>query len=521
MLSDNRRRRLWKRVEESCDTNPVMALEGIELLLLEQPDSRKLLLFKARALSRLERSNEAAKCWRPLLEGDDTLALEALPVFLASFDYAAIKTALATLQADLPEVEDALVLCIRAAQAVRQSGLALELCERLVGLAPQSPVHRTKLGSLYQSFGRMEDAENAFRAALKTDPDFQPAWYFLAQLRKWEPDCNHSGELGDFLEHHGSSAIDTSATHYALAKELEDLALYDDAFEHLEAGAAQVRSRSHYHIDQDRKLFAELQDWFVRSGEAHCEGLSEEGPVFILGMPRTGSTLADRILSSHSEVESVGELMCFKRAVEELCGGQNQPDFFASFFSQAPGQLPYADIGRRYLEMLSPLTGESRYFIDKMPMNYAFVGLIARALPRARFIHTVRNPMDTCFSNYKQMFGEGYYGYSYDLEQLAAHYKLYRELMAFWRRQIPGRIYDLHYEELVTNTESEVRQLLNWLDLEWQPDCLAFHRNSGAVNTASVSQVRQPIYRGSVEKWRKFEPHLGSLKTSLGKLQDS
>ncbi|MEH6584791.1 MAG: sulfotransferase, partial [Halioglobus sp.] len=322
--------------------------------------------------------------------------------------------------------------------------------------------------------------------------------------------------LKGFLERNESTDIDTTAAHYALAKELEDLGLYETAFEHLQTGAAQMRQRSNYSVERDRKLFTELQAWFTRSCHDVGPSEGEEGPVFILGMPRTGSTLTDRILSSHSEVESVGELMCFKRAVEELCGGQGQADFFVSFFGQASSELPYEDIGNRYREMLSPLTGGERYFIDKMPMNYAFVGLIARALPGARFIHTVRNPMDTCFSNYKQMFGEGYYGYSYGLEELAEHYKLYRKLMEFWCQQLPGRIYDLQYEQLVAQPEAEVRKLLHWLDLDWQAGCMDFHKNAAAVNTASISQVRQPIYRGSVEKWRKFEAQLGSLQAALG-----
>jgi hypothetical protein len=361
----------------------------------------------------------------------------------------------------------------------------------------------------------MEEAGQAFEKALSTDPDFQPAWFFLAQLKKWEPELNHVEELKNILLRREPVGADTSAMHYALAKELEDIGSYEESFAHLACGAKQICQRSAYDSDQDHKLFRELREWYVKSNDQSSVGLEREGPVFILGMPRTGSTLTDRILSSHSEVESVGELMCFKRAVEEICGRQGQADFFAAFFGEAPLDLPYQDIGARYLEMLSPLTGNERYFIDKMPMNYVFVGLIARALPKARFIHTPRNPMDTCFSNYKQMFGEGYYGYSYDLEELAEHYKLYRQLMTFWHEQLPGQIYDLQYEQLVAEPESQVRTLVEWLDLPWEPQCLEFHQNKSAVNTASVSQVRQPIYRGSVEKWRKFANQLEPLQTAL------
>lgn len=516
LLSASRRRRLWGRVESCVETRPDWVLDAVAQLLPDGGDVRELKKAEARALTRLNRQAEAARCWATLLEDDQSDdAVEALPCLLSSFDYASIKKALGILRDAIPRDEEALILCIRAAQVVREFDLALSLCERLVDIAPLNPVHQAKLGSLYQSHGRMQDAQQAFEQALKLDANFQPAWYFLAHLRKWEAGMDHLGELTDFLEQYEGAGTDTSATHYALAKELEDLGLYHEAFSHLESGARQMRSRSRYHVDQDKKLMTELQAWYRRSAPSTAPGMQGEGPLFILGMPRTGSTLTDRVLSSHSDVESVGELNCFKRAVEECCGGQGHADFFASFYAHAPSTLPYNKIGARYLEMLSPLTTDKRFFIDKMPMNYAFVGLIARALPGARFIHTVRNPMDTCFSNYKQMFGEGYYGYSYDLQELAGHYKLYCQLMDFWRQQLPGRIYDLHYEQMVVDTETEVRKLLHWLGLEWQPQCLEFHQNKAAVNTASQSQVRRPIYRDSLEKWRKFENCLGPLLNAL------
>ena len=517
-LSSNARiRRLLERVRRSQESNPQLCLDSIESLITAGQETTELLLLKARCLVRLARPADAATAWQNLLEHtqDVELALEALHHFIHSFDYAAIKRLLISLENRLPAREDALVLCIRAAQAVRRSRLALELCQQLVALSPESPVHHCKLGSLYQSFGRMEEAEYAFRKALSIDKDFQPAWYFLAQLRKWDSGLDHLEELKACLHRQQMASGDTSAVHYALAKELEDLGFYAESFKHLQSGAKQIRQRSAYDVSSDRNLFHDLKSWYLNSKANTSSGLDVEGPIFILGMPRTGSTLTDRILSSHSDVSSVGELMCFKRAVEESCGGRGEPDFFASFFGSAPADMPYAEIGTRYLEMLAPLVGEQRYFIDKMPMNYVFVGLIAKALPGARFIHTKRNPMDTCFSNYKQMFGEGYYGYSYDLQDLAHHYHLYSELMAFWHEQLPGQIIDVEYECLVAEPEREIKSLVQHLELPWETQCLEFYRNSTAVNTASVSQVRQPIYRGSVEKWRKFSDQLGPLRSSL------
>jgi tetratricopeptide (TPR) repeat protein len=514
-----RQRRLLDRARRSVTSNPSLCLDSVERLLSSGEEETELLILKARALLQLDRGTEACTIWNALL-GTRPLAqqleLEAMACLLKCFDYAGIKQLLPRVAADLPDEERQIVLCIRAAQAVRESELALKLCQRLTTIAPGNPVHICKLGTLYQGFGRMEEAERAFRKALSLDPDYQPGWYFLATLRKWTADDPIRSNLEDFLQRHADTGADTRAAHYALAKVHEDGNSYDDAFQHLERGAQQFRARSGYHSSMDRKLFADLQDWFLASADDAPPDCEPDGPLFILGMPRTGSTLSDRILSSHSEISSVGELMCFRRAVEASCGASGETDFFVSFFSSAPPALPYREIGERYLAMLAPLVGQERYFIDKMPMNYVFAGLIARSLPGARFIHTVRNPMDTCFSNYKQMFGEGYYSYSYDLDDLAMHYRLYHELMAFWHSAMPDRIYDLEYEALVADPEGESRALLDWLGLGWEPRCLEFHASPGAVHTASVSQVRQPVYRGSVAKWRKFERHLKPLQQALG-----
>jgi tetratricopeptide (TPR) repeat protein len=522
VLSRARRRRLLDRARRSQETSPQLCLDNVEQILLHCEVTSELLLLKSRALVRLGRFTEARNSWEELLRlwpDEIEVMLEALNFFQANYDYPAMKRVLSQFYEDPPDREDALRTGIRVAQAVRAPDMALELCQRLVALCPENIVHRCKLATLYQSNGRMTEAECEYERVLSINPDYQPAWYFLAQLKKWESDNNHIVELTGFLERHESTGVDTSAAQYAKAKELEDLGLFEEAFHYLQCGARQIRARTAYDIQQDRKLFSALRDWYSSSTPQGGTGVSQEGPVFILGMPRTGSTLTDRILSSHSEVESVGELDCFKRAIEESCGGLGQNGFFGSLFGKAPPDLPYHEIGSRYFDMLAPLTTGKRFFIDKMPMNYVFVGLIARALPGARFIHTQRNPMDTCFSNYKQMFGKGYYGYSYDLNELAAYYTLYTELMAFWHSQLPGQIYNLEYESLVAEPEAETQKLLHWLNLSWEPECMEFHQSRDVVNTASMSQVRQPIYSGSVGKWRKFEPQLKPLLAALEKHQ--
>jgi hypothetical protein len=229
-------------------------------------------------------------------------------------------------------------------------------------------------------------------------------------------------------------------------------------------------------------------------------------------MPRSGSTLIDRMLSCHSKVSSAGELLCFRAAVQELYGASSRGDFFEHFFEQDQLELDFAAIGKRYGELAAGASGATPHFTDKMPMNYFLLGLIALALPGARFIHTVRNPMDSCFSMYKQLFGANFYNYSYDQEAVAQHFSHYRALMARWHQCFAGRILDVHYEQLVTSPRETLAATLQHLSLDWEEGCLDYHRSTAAVDTASAAQVRKPLYTSSVGKWRHYQQWLEPMR---------
>jgi hypothetical protein len=241
----------------------------------------------------------------------------------------------------------------------------------------------------------------------------------------------------------------------------------------------------------------------------------EDGPIFIVGLPRSGTSLVERILSSHSTVASAGELDCFAlsltHAARRRLGRAQIP---RQELVAVSATLDFQALGRDYLERARATFEGTGRFIDKMPLNYLYCGLIRRALPRARIIHVFRRPMAAGYAMYKTLFKSGY-PFSYDLGEIAQYYAAYRRLMAHWRMTLPGVIYDASYEALVADQIGETRKLLEYCGLEWEDACVAFHRNPVPITTASASQVRRPLYDTSVSQWRHYEAQLAGLKTAL------
>jgi hypothetical protein len=238
-----------------------------------------------------------------------------------------------------------------------------------------------------------------------------------------------------------------------------------------------------------------------------------EEPIFIVGLPRTGSTLLERMLGSHSDVFAAGELQNFAIELVKLAKSTFAGERLDKLsLVNKSTRLDFSALGANYLDSTRPRTGSSRFFIDKMPLNFLYIGLIHLALPAARIVHLTRHPMDACYAIYKTPFDQAY-PYSYDLQDLGRYYIAYRQLMDHWHAMLPGRVLDVAYEDLVSNTEGTIRQVLEYCDLEWQPACLDFHQSLAPTNTASAAQVREPVYTSSVAKWRHVEEGLAPLRT--------
>lgn len=380
-----------------------------------------------------------------------------------------------------------------------------------VAAVPANLQFRYNLAAASGFTGRIDEARAHYEQILTRDPGNARAHYGLAILSRQTAAANHVPRLEAALAAAARPA-DALRIQYALAKELEDLARPAEAFAHLSRANVAHKRAIGYEFAQDEAIFDALEALFDGGGDtlASGPGHPDASAIFVVGMPRTGTTLVDRILTSHRDVGSAGELQAMPVAVKRLAGTASRtvvdPGTIAASGTISPGA-----IGASYLAQTSHHrpAGTAR-FTDKLPANFLYVGHIARALPAAPIVCLRRHPLDTVWSNYKNLFASqsAYYAYSYDLMDIARYYARFDRLMAMWERLFPGRVLQLSYEQLVADQEGQTRRLLAHCGLEWDEACLAFHTNSAAVATPSAAQVRRPLNADAVGRWRAHEQAL-------------
>ncbi|MDH3589652.1 MAG: sulfotransferase [Gammaproteobacteria bacterium] len=358
--------------------------------------------------------------------------------------------------------------------------------------------------------GKTQQADEVFTRIIALQPDSPQAHWALAAAQKAK-DEDHIKQMQTLLTR-GVHPRAQAFYCYAIGKEYEDLEEWNAAFRAFEAGAAARRSTIEFDEDAEKAMFAYLEKNYTPerlSGSGH----DSNRPVFVLGQPRTGTTLIERIISSHSHVHSAGELQQLSLAIRRL-SQHGDPQRFSAKLFEAALKIDFLKLGALYLDTTQRMQGDALHFIDKLPQNYLMIPLILAALPNARIVHLTRNPMDACFASYKQLFADAYL-HSYDQKEMARHHARYWHLMQTWRERFPGRFYDISYEQTVAELEPGVRALLEYLDLPWQDACLEFHRQSSAVSTASAVQVRQPVHTRSIGRWRKYAAQLQPMLDTL------
>jgi len=385
----------------------------------------------------------------------------------------------------------------------------------VVELQPNVARYRFNYATSLVHAGDMEAAERELEACLALDPQYWKAHLSLAQLRRQTADDNHIDRLERVLAASQAETKSELFVNLALSKEYEDLGDYAKAFDHLVAGKNAVHRTRDYSTANDRDLFAEIRNAFP-GPLPPTAGYESDEPIFVMGMPRTGTTLIDRILSSHPDVHSAGELQNFGVMLKRASGSRTQPMLDLDTIQRAH-RLDWKRLGEQYVESTRPATGKRPRFIDKLPHNFLFAGFIASALPNARLICLRRDPMDTCLSNFRQLFAlnSRYYNYSFDLLDTGRYYVLFDQLMGFWREQLPGRILEIDYETVVEEQEQSTRRLLDFCGLPWDDACLRFEENEAPVATASAVQVRSPMYRTALKRWKRYEPQLTQLRELL------
>ena len=393
---------------------------------------------------------------------------------------------------------------------------AIEPFRRAVARDANKPAYHYNLGASLQFIGELNAAEDEYRHALRLDPQFHRAWSSLAQVARAPLTPAEIAALERALE---DSALDADAELHlchALAKQHEDEGRYEAAFRLLERGKRRKAASLGYTFAADRELFEAAARLPAALSGRRMQGHASREPIFIVGMPRTGTTLVERILSSHPSVFSAGELTNFglvlKRATRTLSNRVLDAETLA-----AAASTDAAAVGAAYVESTRPRTGNTERFIDKMPLNFFYAPLIQRALPSAKIICLRRNPLDTCLSNYRQLFATSfsYYNYAYDLLDTGRFYSAFHSLTNLWRDTMPANYLEVRYEDVVDDTEREARRLLAFCELPWDPRCLAFQENAAPVATASSAQVRQPIYRSGIERWRRYEKQIEPLRALL------
>lgn len=365
--------------------------------------------------------------------------------------------------------------------------------------------------------GDAAGAEASFDAVIALEPEEFEAYNGRARLRTQTPQRNHVAELREVLAR-TRSPVGLAQLHYALAKELEDLGDFEGAFASLRQGAEVKRRHMQYRVDTDLGIIAKICEVYgAGMFDGHITGCDSSEPIFILGMPRTGTTLVERILGSHSSVYSAGELGNFSvelvRLARRATGGA--PASRLEFVART-AELDFRALGEAYIASTRPLRDGSPYFIDKLPFNFLYAGLIHLAMPRAKIINVQRHPMDTCYAVYSQLFKDAY-PYSYDLDELGRYYVAYERLMRHWNEVMPGVIHTVRYEQVVADVEAQTRRMLEYCGLPWEDQCLDFHHNKRSSTTASALQVRQPIYATSVGRWRNYALQLEPLRAQLAR----
>ena len=384
---------------------------------------------------------------------------------------------------------------------------ALASYRQAIALKPNYAEAYNNLGIMLQELGRLDEALASYRQAIALKPDYAEAHRHFTLIKKYDGKDEHYSKMQELYLSKNISKEQRCHINFGLAKACEDLGNFEKAFQHYKEGNMLRKKLLNYDINLDLELFKQLKSSYakIEKNSLEIEKLSKNlMPIFIVGMPRSGTTLVEQIISSHSEVTGAGELNFAAQF-----GGA-----IATGITEANNES-LLDFRHNYLNKLQNVSKGNLIVTDKMPQNFRYIGLLTAAFPEAKIIHVKRNPAAVCWSNYKKFFESNSIGFCYEIDDIISYHKLYENLMNFWANTLSNRIYKLDYEILTVHQDTETRRLIKYLGLDWDEKCLSPQNNTRKVTTASNLQIRKKVYQGSSEEWKKYQSFLNGAFDGL------
>lgn len=402
-----------------------------------------------------------------------------------------------------------------ALESLKNEDAAIEAYRQAIKVNVKHAEAQNNLGAILSARGKLDEAKACFAASIEGNPNFIFAHYNLCTLKKYTKNDPHLAVLEGMLAQVPQMSDEAKMRFwFSIGKAWEDTGRYDDAFKAYQSGNRLKRASFQYDVSKMENIVDDVVKRFdkalVQKKSNTCD---DETPIFIVGMPRSGTTLIEQILSSHSKVYGAGELQIFSEMLMQEQGVKNEAAYMDWLLTADDDAL--LRIGEKYVEHIKGLDAKAVRISDKMPGNFFYVGLIHKVLPNAKIIHSIRNPMDVCVSNYSRLFNESM-PFAYDLEELGRYSRVCDKLMAHWKDVLPkGTILDMVYEDNVADLETQAKKLIAFCGLDWEEACLEFYKNKRHVKTASIAQVRKPIYKSSVARWENYKHHLAPLQEAI------
>ncbi|MDC0239589.1 tetratricopeptide repeat protein, partial [Candidatus Thioglobus sp.] len=492
------------------------AIKNYKKALVLKPDYANAHNNLGNALKELGQLNAAAKCY------EKAIAIKP--------DYAGAHNNLGVVFMELDQLDEA-VKCFEKSLTIKpdyanahnnlgsvligldQQDEAVKCFEKALAIKPDFAEAHNNFGIIFKEMGQTDEAVKCFEKALFVNPDYAQAYRHLVTIKKYIASDPQISQMQSILSNGDLSKSDRIHLCFALAKVYENLGKQDELFKFLHEGNRLRKQELNYSLDMDQITHSVVKKLFNPSPSDVEKSLSYEAstirPIFILGMPRSGTSLVEQIIASHHAVHGAGELHTLNNLINPIVKDHSTND------KNSLSEKTFLSIRQQYLDSLYSFNVPENVITDKMPINFRWIGFILLAFPEAKIVHLKRDAMAICWSNYKHYFSAKGLGFSYSMDDLAGYYGLYTDFMAFWHQLYSDKIYDICYEDLTTNQEKETRKLLEYCELDWDENCLEFHTNKRVVKTASKFQVREKMYQGSSEAWKKHKEYLRPLIKAL------